>query len=221
MVSAVGPCGVICSTPARATMRPADREPDHRHHSDARHPRTASQHGRQHSRPASAQSEECVRACERVTRTASPGCPHTGRQPSDRALPEERHGPAGPLRTPGVWGPFRGPPVLRMSALSSTMPRSIVRAACASSRAVTTGTSGLSASWRSRSISRRMARIRSPSWPAERAVHDAGPVVVAGGPAIDGRHEPRLDADRHAQVPRALGLEHGVGDADQVARSCA
>src|SRR6185295_2906145 len=49
----------------------------------------------------------------------------------------------------------------------------------------------------------------------ERTVHDAGPVVVAGGPAMDGRHEPRLDADRHAQVPPPLGLEDRVGDAHQ------
>src|SRR4030095_3014717 len=51
---------------------------------------------------------------------------------------------------------------------------------------------------------------------AERGLHDAGPVVVARGPAIDRRHEPRLDADRHAEVPRPLGLEDGVGEADQV-----
>src|SRR5262245_41118540 len=41
----------------------------------------------------------------------------------------------------------------------------------------------------------------------ERAVYDAGPVVLARGPAIDGRHEPRLNADRHAQVPPPLGLK--------------
>src|SRR6266850_1743623 len=52
-----------------------------------------------------------------------------------------------------------------MSALSRTMPRSTTRAAWPSSRAVSTGTSGPSASWRSRSISRRIARTRSPSWP--------------------------------------------------------
>src|SRR5262245_23174913 len=50
---------------------------------------------------------------------------------------------------------------------------------------------------------------------AERAVHDAGPIVVARGPAIDGRHESRLDADRHAEVPAPLGLKHRVGDADE------
>src|SRR2546426_4783717 len=48
---------------------------------------------------------------------------------------------------------------------SKTMPRSITREACARSRPVSAGTSGLSASCRSRSISRRIARIRSPSWP--------------------------------------------------------
>src|SRR5215813_758270 len=48
---------------------------------------------------------------------------------------------------------------------SKTMPRSITLEAWASTRAVSAGTSGLSASWRSRSMSRRIARIRSPSWP--------------------------------------------------------
>src|SRR3989449_8457020 len=48
---------------------------------------------------------------------------------------------------------------------SSTIPRSMTRAACARSRAVSGGTSGPSASWRRRSMSRRIARIRSPSWP--------------------------------------------------------
>src|SRR5436190_9444661 len=48
---------------------------------------------------------------------------------------------------------------------SRTMPRSTTRATCARRRPVSTGTSGLSASWRRRSMSRRIARIRSPSWP--------------------------------------------------------
>src|SRR5262249_3615507 len=48
---------------------------------------------------------------------------------------------------------------------SRTMPRSIARATWASCRLVSAGTSSLSASWRSTSISRRMARIRSPSCP--------------------------------------------------------
>src|SRR5262249_41075982 len=48
---------------------------------------------------------------------------------------------------------------------SKTMPRSITREAWASTRPVSAGTSGLSASWRSRSMRRRIARIRSPSWP--------------------------------------------------------
>src|SRR5215831_13149635 len=48
---------------------------------------------------------------------------------------------------------------------SKTMPRSITPAAWVSTRPVSAGTSGLSDSWRSRSIRRRIARIRSPSWP--------------------------------------------------------
>src|SRR5438552_1847506 len=50
---------------------------------------------------------------------------------------------------------------------------------------------------------------------AERGLHDAGPVVVTRGPAVDGRHEPGLHADGHGQVARALGLEHRVGDGDE------
>ena len=67
------------------------------------------------------------------------------------------------------------------------------------------GTSSLSESWRKTSMSRRIARIRSPSWPPNSAPRSR-PVVVAGGPAEHRRHESRVHADRHAEVPRALRL---------------
>src|SRR5262245_53711070 len=52
-----------------------------------------------------------------------------------------------------------------ISADSSTMPRSITRAALPSIAACSAGTSGDSPSCRSPSMSRRSARIKSPSWP--------------------------------------------------------
>ena len=50
---------------------------------------------------------------------------------------------------------------------------------------------------------------------AERLGDDARPVVVAGRPAEDRRHEAGLHAHGNAEVPRALGLPHGVGGGDE------
>ena len=64
-------------------------------------------------------------------------------------------------------------------------------------------------------MSRRIARIRSPSCPPN-ALHDARPVVLAGGPAEDGRHEPGMDSHRHAQMPSALRGLDGFGHGDEL-----
>src|SRR3954466_12753894 len=46
---------------------------------------------------------------------------------------------------------------------------------------------------------------------AERLAHDGQPIVLAGGPAEDGRHEAWMHGDRHAEVTRALRLPHAAG----------
>jgi predicted RNase H-like HicB family nuclease len=53
----------------------------------------------------------------------------------------------------------------QISALSKTMPRSSAETVIQSCFRSAASTSGLSASWRQRSIKRRKARIRSPSCP--------------------------------------------------------
>src|SRR5205823_6218480 len=48
---------------------------------------------------------------------------------------------------------------------------------------------------------------------AEGLLDDPEPVVLTGGPAEDGGHEPSVDAQRHLEVALALRLVDGLGEA--------
>src|SRR2546425_898526 len=50
----------------------------------------------------------------------------------------------------------------------------------------------------------------------ERLLDDRPPVVLPAGPAVDGRHEPRVDGQRHPEVARPLSLVDRVREAREL-----
>src|ERR1044071_6413971 len=82
------------------------------------------------------------------------------------------------------------------------MPRATTRAARPSSEASAGGTSGASASCRSRSISLRSARIRSPSWPP----NDSSTI-----PAQSSSPEAQRNTDGMKPVDTPTGMGGGGG----------